>query len=96
MLTYPIIRENRSDPDPRRHAGVPRLAIPFASTTASSKGPRRVQVFGRRPPSTTAPAFITFTVRKVSFNVGDGRDSLITHPRIERSEVVSRGVVLGA
>ena len=35
----------------------------------------------------------TFTVRKVSFNVGVERVFLVHTPRIEKVEVVSRGVV---
>jgi large subunit ribosomal protein L19 len=40
-----------------------------------------------------AGARSTFTVRKVSFSIGVERVFLIHSPRIERVEVVSRGVV---
>ena len=40
-----------------------------------------------------AGARSTFTVRKVSFNVGDERVFLTHSPRIDKVDIVSRGVV---
>jgi large subunit ribosomal protein L19 len=54
----------------------------------------RVQVFqGVVLKRHRAGARSTFTVRKVSFNVGVERVFLTHSPRIEKVEVVSRGVV---
>lgn len=54
----------------------------------------RVQVFqGVVLKRHRAGARSTFTVRKVSFNVGVERQFLSHSPRIEKVEVVSRGVV---
>ena len=54
----------------------------------------RVQVFqGVVIKRHRAGARSTFTVRKVSFNVGVERVFLTHSPRIEKVEVVSRGVV---
>jgi large subunit ribosomal protein L19 len=55
----------------------------------------RVQVFEgvviKRPGDNSANA--TFTVRKVSYNIGVERTFLLYSPRIEKIEVVNRGVV---
>ena len=54
----------------------------------------RVQVFqGVVTKRHRAGARSTFTVRKVSFNVGVERMFLLHSPRIDKVEVVSRGVV---
>ncbi len=54
----------------------------------------RVQVFqGVVVKRHRAGARSTFTVRKVSFNVGVERMFLLHSPRIDKVEVVSRGVV---
>ena len=54
----------------------------------------RVQVFrGVCIKRHRAGARSTFTVRKVSFNVGVERIFLLHSPRIEKIEVMSRGVV---
>ena len=54
----------------------------------------RIQVFqGVVLKRHRAGARSTFTVRKVSFNVGVERQFLSHSPRIEKVEVVSRGVV---
>src|SRR6185503_5754925 len=54
----------------------------------------RIQVFqGVVLKRHRAGARSTFTVRKVSFNVGVERQFLTHSPRIDRVEVVSRGVV---
>lgn len=54
----------------------------------------RVQVFrGTVLKRHRAGARSTFTVRKVSFNVGVERTFLLHSPRLEKIEVLSRGVV---
>jgi large subunit ribosomal protein L19 len=54
----------------------------------------RVQVFkGLVIKRSRAGARSTFTVRKVSFHVGVERTFLVHTPRLEKIEVVSRGVV---
>jgi large subunit ribosomal protein L19 len=54
----------------------------------------RIQVFqGVVIKRHRAGARSTFTVRKVSFNVGVERVFLIHSPRVDKIEVVSRGVV---
>ncbi|MEI7894854.1 MAG: 50S ribosomal protein L19 [Myxococcales bacterium] len=54
----------------------------------------RVQVFqGVVIKRHRAGARSTFTVRKISFNIGVERIFLMHSPRIEKLEVVSRGVV---
>src|SRR3979490_2705699 len=54
----------------------------------------RIQVFqGVVIKRHRAGARSTFTVRKVSFNVGVERIFLANSPRVDRVEVVSRGVV---
>lgn len=54
----------------------------------------RIQVFqGVVLKRHRAGARSTFTVRKVSFNVGVERQFLAHSPRIEKVEIVSRGVV---
>src|SRR5271155_6259218 len=57
----------------------------------------RIQVFqGVVIKRHRAGARSTFTVRKISFNVGVERIFLIHSPRIEKVEVVSKGVVRSA
>src|SRR4051794_31620140 len=54
----------------------------------------RIQVFqGVVLKRHRAGARSTFTVRKVSFNVGVERQFLANSPRVDKVEVVSRGVV---
>ena len=54
----------------------------------------RIQVFqGVVLKRHRAGARSTFTVRKVSFNVGGERQFLTHSPRIDKVEIVSRGVV---
>jgi large subunit ribosomal protein L19 len=54
----------------------------------------RTQVFqGVVIKRSRAGARSTFTVRKVSFNVGVERIFLINSPRVDKVEIVSRGVV---
>ena len=54
----------------------------------------RVQVFqGVVIKRKRAGARITFTVCKVSFNIGVERTFLVHSPRIEKLEIVSRGIV---
>ena len=56
----------------------------------------RIQVFEglviRRSKSSSHPT-ATFTVRKVSYNIGVERTFLVHSPRIEKIEVISRGEV---
>jgi large subunit ribosomal protein L19 len=56
----------------------------------------RIQVFEgvvlKRPKSFTHPS-ATFTVRKVSYNIGVERTFFVHSPRVEQVEIVKRGVV---
>ncbi|MEP7124822.1 MAG: 50S ribosomal protein L19 [Byssovorax sp.] len=94
MLTYPIIGKIEAT---QTREGMPEFRVGDTVRVHYRivEGEKeRVQVFqGVVLKRHRAGVRSTFTVRKVSFNVGVERVFLIHTPRIEKVEVVSRGVV---
>ena len=94
MLTYPIIGKIEAT---QTREGTPEFRVGDTVRVHYRivEGEKeRTQVFqGVVLKRNRAGVRSTFTVRKVSFNVGVERVFLLHTPRIEKIEVVSRGVV---
>src|SRR6516165_847674 len=94
MLTSPVLAKIEA---PLQRQGIPdfRIGDTVRVHYKIVEGEKeRVQVFqGVVLKRHKAGARSTFTVRKISFNVGVERIFLLHSPRIEKVEVVSKGVV---
>jgi large subunit ribosomal protein L19 len=94
MLTSPVIAKIE---DAMKREGIPdfRVGDTVRVHYRIVEGEKeRIQVFqGVVLKRHRAGARSTFTVRKVSFNVGVERIFLLNTPRIDKVEIVSRGVV---
>lgn len=94
MLTSPVLAKIE---DPQLRTGMPEFRVGDTVRVHYKivEGEKeRIQVFqGVVLKRHRAGVRSTFTVRKVSFNVGVERVFLIHTPRIDKVEIVSRGVV---